>query len=654
MKEGVAGFVDCVSHQFLANSGASETELEAMSSLDISDAACAVASSCMLSDALRKVSVVEFDEKSGSVTLGFTTTGESNLLYVARADYDCGTDPFLWENSGFLAEVPANTTSLTCQLPADVLQGQGCLRFFLSRWLDQKPGLPIGVTEVESLYSDGNAWINTGIQPDATTAISVVSKQETVEACVFGIEGCFYFFNINGASQPIPNYYFGYGNDKAGNNPSLSADFLPGKKRMMKFGPDGAFIDDTRVSPAGAFDGATFSETHGIALFCRVDAAGTTITKNGKCTIYSAEIEKGGKIVRDLVPCVKGGVAQMYDRVTGEFLTNKGAGAFIAGEAVARRIENVESSAKASVGCPTISFSVGADRVMHVKLGAAAGRGVLYAACDFEDRGADLALWANQVRLGAVAASDVARTVDYDLPPEWKRNKAKQYRVFYVTDEEDITEYEVEYIKSSSTDVAWINTGVCPDATTAISVVSKQDTTEACVFGIYGCFYFFNTSRPPNPLYACGYGDKTDTISSLPSEFFPGNKRMMRLGPDGAFIDGTRVSQEGAFAGATFPTTHGIALFCRVDATGTAISKSGVCSIYSAEIEKGGKVVRDLVPCVKDGVAQMYDRVTGEHLTNQGSGEFTAGPRKERPASELVIGCSPCKIVSTGLFIVVK
>lgn len=607
-----------------------------------------IAFSGLLGDLFRKVTVTSFDAKSGLVSLSFSNSWTSNLLYVARADYDCGSDPHLWPSRFFIAEVPAAADSLTCRIPSSLIGGQGVLRFFLSRWTDQQP-----FNAIESLTSSGSAWINTKIKPDATTAISVVSKQDAITSCAFGIKGCFYFFNTYEASYSRPNYYYGYG-DKSGNNDTLSADFYPGKKRSMRLGPDGAFINDTRVSSENAFAGSVFPETDGIALFCRVDSTGTVIDKNGRCTIYSAQIEKGGKLVRDLVPCVDNGIAKMFDRVTGEYLENCGSGEFTQGPAVPSAVDNVESSVKMSVGCPSVSFKVGQDNVMRVKVGPSAGRGVLYAACDNEDLGLDFASWTNRLRLGVVEAADDMRTVNYNLPTEWQRNKAKKCRVFYVYDEENVQTYEVDCIANIGSD--WIRTGIAPDKTTAISIVSKQDEITACAFGIAGSFYFFNINEKSygKPDYYYGYGDKSGSNDTLSKDFFPGEKRMMRLGPDGAYINDTRVSSEMAFEGATFPETDGIALFCRVDSTGTKISKSGQCTIYSAQIEKGGNVVRDFVPFVKEGSAQMYDRVSGAFFENQGSGKFVAGERKARPIEDFVFGCSPCRVICPGLVLFVR
>lgn len=48
--------------------------------------------------------------------------------------------------------------------------------------------------------------------------------------------------------------------------------------------------------------------------------------------------------------------------------------------------------------------------------------------------------------------------------------------------------------------------------------------------------------------------------------------------------------------------------------------------IYNAQISDGDKIIADLRPCIDpNGVACMYDMVTGNSFYNQGTGEFIAG-----------------------------
>lgn len=56
------------------------------------------------------------------------------------------------------------------------------------------------------------------------------------------------------------------------------------------------------------------------------------ITTPYKMKIYSAKFYNGDTLVLDLVPKEVGGVAGMYDNISGEFFTNQGSGSFTYGE----------------------------------------------------------------------------------------------------------------------------------------------------------------------------------------------------------------------------------------------------------------------------------------------------------------------------------
>ena len=76
------------------------------------------------------------------------------------------------------------------------------------------------------------------------------------------------------------------------------------------------FVDDSRIYRAGA---AAFSTGCNIALFsCRLGATAlsATSTYNAKARCYGFKIWQDGALVRDYIPCVKGGRAGLYDDVS--------------------------------------------------------------------------------------------------------------------------------------------------------------------------------------------------------------------------------------------------------------------------------------------------------------------------------------------------
>ena len=57
--------------------------------------------------------------------------------------------------------------------------------------------------------------------------------------------------------------------------------------------------------------------------------------------------------------------------------------------------------------------------------------------------------------------------------------------------------------------------------------------------------------------------------------------------------------------------------------------------LYSAQITEGTEIIKDFIPVVdKNGVACLYDKVSGEFYYNKGTGNFTTGPRIEEPTPE--------------------
>ena len=78
----------------------------------------------------------------------------------------------------------------------------------------------------------------------------------------------------------------------------------------------------------------------------------------------------------------------------------------------------------------------------------------------------------------------------------------------------------------------------------------------------------------------------------------------------------------------TTDMTTPFALFAQNDGRTSNISAYLSCKISEFEITEGSTLVQRLIPCRRnsDNVLGMYDTVSGNLLTNQGTGSFTAGP----------------------------
>jgi hypothetical protein len=78
------------------------------------------------------------------------------------------------------------------------------------------------------------------------------------------------------------------------------------------------------------------------------------------------------------------------------------------------------------------------------------------------------------------------------------------------------------------------------------------------------------------------------------------------------------------------PCDLSLCLFARhyIDTTGTERINSSYCKgskLRTFSITRGGVKIIDLVACRIEDVGYMYDRVSGEFLGNQGSGDFIVG-----------------------------
>lgn len=75
--------------------------------------------------------------------------------------------------------------------------------------------------------------------------------------------------------------------------------------------------------------------------------------------------------------------------------------------------------------------------------------------------------------------------------------------------------------------------------------------------------------------------------------------------------------------------TAPIGIFCylRVTSGAATLQSSRDMIFYGARISQGREIVREYIPCYRksDGEIGLYEKYTGQFLTNQGSGTFTKG-----------------------------
>ena len=174
---------------------------------------------------------------------------------------------------------------------------------------------------VRNVYIPTGGYFDTGFKPTNSPKATIrCSVYGTSEVDVFGTEsrqaGC-WILNLSSGK-----YYYRYGvKDHSGAWGSYTA---------------GCPMDltcDAALNCYGVQVGVVTSPGS-------MEANTSTITIPGKqylkeMDLFSFKAEEGGEVKCELIPCVKGGVAQLYDTVRGDFIRMSGTGTPVAGSRVA-------------------------------------------------------------------------------------------------------------------------------------------------------------------------------------------------------------------------------------------------------------------------------------------------------------------------------
>lgn len=561
----------------------------------------------------RMVSVVSFDRATGavSVTVG---AGEQKLLYAVWDACDKGmTNVTVWSQTKYVQTVSASEEETTASwtLPEDWRADDGALRFFLADKADR----PYDTT-LTYLKSTGQ-WVDTEIVPDGRTTTLVTFTQTTSDMALFGVAARYYFFS-NGT---LFHGFFGSSGSKA------SLPLHNNGIHTLEFGPRGGYYDGI-YDDAAIFGCATNSTDLTMPLFGRRNADGS-IGKTGTCAIYSATIITNGVVARDFIPCSWEGVGYLYDRVTGRLFGKAGgSGSFSCGPVGAPEPGEPESWSEATLSAPTITVSkidFGASQA-ELELAGVTSEGLIFAVHDSEDKGTDVSVWRDSTFITKVAGDTT--TLTCTIPLAWWTDGGV-VRFVWASAADHPYDRELVYLRSTGTQ--WISPSLIPDETTSIDVDCLMSSGNVCAFGLAEWFYFFTVDG--NTQYFYGFCGKMGNNSVAGTK--PGVRRRLHLGPDGASVDGK--SFVGPFTDVT-PTCKGrsIALFARRTASASGanaaqIEKNGECTIYSVKIERGGLPMRDLVPCVSNNVAYLYDRVRRVFLANLGTDAFVCGDDANPP-----------------------
>ena len=187
-------------------------------------------------------------------------------------------------------------------------------------------------------------------------------------------------------------------------------------------------------------------------------------------------------------------------------------------------------------------------------------------------------------------------------------------------------EYQkVEYLQNDSTYVMYIDTGIsiASDVEMEMQISVPSVIGGKYLLGRYGSnagdFYLY-TSAGNNTYFQTAYGctyNNTSKVCDTSKHTFRFN-----ITNDTTYVycDGTDVLHKTILNTITERS---------ILVAGTSMGASRLsCNTYWVRISKGGTLIRNLIPCRRksDNKPGMYDTVSGEFFTNQGTGEFICGP----------------------------
>lgn len=190
---------------------------------------------------------------------------------------------------------------------------------------------------------------------------------------------------------------------------------------------------------------------------------------------------------------------------------------------------------------------------------------------------------------------------------------------FNVLKPQDVKPYtEIEYIESTGTQ--YIDTRFNIDTSTdEIELVIQCITTTV--------YKWFFGEHDNNARFGLGSGDGIDkrnvaygnnTYKVSDSQIY-NSKHTFIANKEGVFLDEVKIVNYSSFA-----STSTLYLF-HLNLNNQS-SYMGGARIWSYKHTRNGKAIRDFIPVLdKDGVACMYDVISGTFFYNKGTGDFIAG-----------------------------
>ena len=584
-----------------------------------------------------------------SARLSFSP-GAFRVLYIGYGNTDGGDDLRSWENRRMIGHIHPSETAYTCDLPLD--EDGGLYRY--ARFFFLEDELDLDTPRYEYLQFDGNEYVNTGrvLSPTSTVEMACALTAVDETSCVFcarhygGIRSKTLFYLNDG------KFRYDYGNDLGDDIPfdvteSGRLDIVADAGNLSI---NGQVIDDNPV--------VEFGDTF-VLLLVAANVANGHPTYLTKGRIYSFRLWDGDrKLLMDLVPTSTNGVACFYDRVGRSYLGHKGSGSLVCGSvkttvAVTGRSNTLEGDLGSGRSFEVLEIVRDDERLKLVsaRLSVSPGpRRWLYAVCGGADTNDNLDNWDEVAEVADIEASEEPLEMSVLFPTGWRGDRA--FARLFLADKDYVRGIDRRaYVVANGTQ--YVRTGFTPDQNSRtdfdvqFSTVDESQTLFCArgtdtTWNTYTLFYMANA----------GWRYDFNTLKHASTATAVADTRYrVRTGMYSLDIDSVGV----------FPASGSTAFTAGSDLTLFTAHQNNAQygypfkgRLYSfrawSNATESASLALDLVPCVKDGVVSLYNKVDGRYLAAD-VGQLVAGPST---ATHVLWSSERMKLQLHGLAIIIR
>ena len=323
----------------------------------------------------------------------------------------------------------------------------------------------------------------------------------------------------------------------------------------------------------------------------------------------------------DLVPAKKESVVGLYDRRSGDFLTQSTgtleAGAELSGP------NNVQAVSCAYEHAPcTVAVISHTSRRLTAALSGVETDSELWIVADVKDRADDVLGWNEYVKVADIARGQTEATVS--LPEAWREQVLKLRCILYSKEASPGCEryYAVRPWSASA------NTEVVPTGKTSVEIAARYDANPAVNEGLF-CARGAGSTDPFALMYLTGYGLRFDYKTANPVAKFLtlplGTRQVLRVDAAGLTLNDAASPQLPNTTGEQTFTAGGELYLLSMHAGGGSIGSymtgmfcgSRAWSDYQNRTDE--TLLFDIVPCRRNGVVALVDLKTHEVVPHTGT-----------------------------------